>query len=91
MNMKLYDDRTARFDSPYQTGNCGGDGTCGTCVVQVLAGSNLLNPRVRVEDGALSKQLAPPNYRWACKVRVAPDPTMSGTLKIKLRPQSASW
>ena len=35
-NMKLYDDRTARFDSPYQTGNCGGDGTCGTCVVAVL-------------------------------------------------------
>jgi hypothetical protein len=35
-NIKLYDDRTARFDSPYQTGNCGGDGTCGTCVVAVL-------------------------------------------------------
>lgn len=91
MNMKLYDDRTARFDSPYQTGNCGGDGTCGTCVIQVLSGSNLLNARVRVEDGALRKQLAPPNYRWACKVRVAIDPTTSGTLKIKLRPQTASW
>jgi ferredoxin len=38
-NMKLYDDRTARFDSPFQTGNCGGDGTCGTCVVAVLQGT----------------------------------------------------
>lgn len=37
-NIKMYDSRTARFDSPYQTGNCGGDGTCGTCVVAVLEG-----------------------------------------------------
>jgi len=43
-NMKIYDDRTARFDSPYQTGNCAGEGTCGTCVVQVLEGKDLLNP-----------------------------------------------
>ena len=38
MNLKIYDDRTARFDSPYQTGNCGGEGTCGTCVVGILQG-----------------------------------------------------
>lgn len=37
-NIKMYDDRTYRFDSPFQTGNCGGDGTCGTCVVAVLSG-----------------------------------------------------
>lgn len=37
-NLRLYDDRTARFDSPYQTGNCGGEGTCGTCVVAVVQG-----------------------------------------------------
>ena len=91
-NMKIYDDRMARFDSPYQTGNCGGDGTCGTCVVSVLSGANLLNERVRVEDGAMRQQLAPPNWRWACRAQVTPGkPTVSGTLKIKLRPQSAAW
>lgn len=31
----------SRFDSPYQTGNCGGDGTCGTCVVAVLEGKEM--------------------------------------------------
>lgn len=39
-NIKMYDDRTSRFDSPFQTGNCGGDGTCGTCVVAVLSGKS---------------------------------------------------
>lgn len=29
-NIKLYDSRTARLDSPYQTGDCGGEGACGT-------------------------------------------------------------
>jgi 2Fe-2S iron-sulfur cluster binding domain len=91
LDVKVYDERTPRFDAPSQTEDCGGEGICGTCLVQILSGSELLNPRVRVEDGALKAQLAPENYRWACRVQVAPDPTMSGTLKIKLRPQSAHW
>lgn len=37
-NLKMYDDRTGRFDSPYQTGNCGGEGTCGTCIISVIEG-----------------------------------------------------
>ena len=45
-NIKMYDDRTSRFDSPFQTGNCGGDGTCGTCVVAVLAGNILHSCRL---------------------------------------------
>ena len=38
VDIKLYDSRTGRFDSPYQTGDCGGEGTCGTCMVAVLQG-----------------------------------------------------
>ena len=51
-NIKMYDDRTSRFDSPFQTGNCGGDGTCGTCVVAVLAGNicSLVRGYVNFED-----------------------------------------
>lgn len=159
-NIKMYDDRTARFDSPFQTGNCGGDGTCGTCVVAVLSGmfsailwcfcfiialttdqlqllkhladrgletltilsltesvqywttlllfdwiihtlihlilfittgKELMNDRVRVEEGALKQQLAPPNYRWACRIIVAPNSEQNGIIKIKLRPQTTSW
>jgi hypothetical protein len=90
-NMRIYDDRTARFDSPYQTGNCAGEGTCGTCVVQVLEGKDLLNPRKDVEDKGLKKQGAPNNYRWSCRVAIGPDASKGGIVKIKLRPQSASW
>ena len=90
-NMKIYDDRTARFDSPYQTGNCAGEGTCGTCVVQVLEGKDLLNVRKDVEDKALRKLGAPNNYRWSCRVAIGPDQSKGGTVKIKLRPQSQSW
>jgi 2Fe-2S iron-sulfur cluster binding domain len=90
-NLRLYDDRTARFDSPYQTGSCGGEGTCGTCVVSVLGGKELLNERMRVEDKALRKQLSPPNYRWSCRTRVGVDPAVGGEVIIKLRPQTATW
>lgn len=90
-NLRVYDARTSRFDSPYQTGDCGGEGTCGTCMVSVLAGKELLNERVRVEDKALRKQLAPPNYRWSCRTKVGPDPAVGGELKVKLRPQSTNW
>lgn len=90
-NINMYAGQTARFDSPYQTGNCAGEGTCGTCIVSVVSGSDLLNQRVRVEDAALRKQVAPPNWRWACRTIVGADGDRDGTVKIKLRPQTQSW
>lgn len=56
-----------------------------------ILGKELMNERVRVEDGALRKQLSPPNYRWACRIQVAPNPESNGVIKIKLRPQTSSW
>lgn len=90
-NIKMYDDRTARFDSPYQTGNCAGEGTCGTCVIAVMAGQNLMNDKVRVEDKALKSLGAPPNYRWSCRTAIAPRNDDEGIIKIKLRPQTQKW
>lgn len=90
-DIKLYDDRTARFDSPYQSGDCGGEGTCGTCVVAVLSGAELLGPRKKQEDMALKQQLQPPNYRWACRLKIGPSPDQGGIVKIKLRPQTVTW
>lgn len=90
-DMKVYDENTWRFDSPYQTGDCGGEGTCGTCVVAVLSGANLLNSRARVEDMALKKIDAPSNYRWACRTAVAPSFEHKGNVTIMLRPQTADY
>lgn len=90
-DMKVYDENTWRFDSPYQTGDCGGEGTCGTCVVAVLSGANLLNSRARVEDMALRKMDAPSNYRWACRTAIAPSYEQKGNVTIMLRPQTADY
>ena len=60
-------------------------------VNKFILGKELMNERVRVEDGALRKQLSPPNYRWACRIQVAPNPESNGVIKIKLRPQTSSW
>lgn len=87
-NIKVYDERTARFDSPYQTGNCGGDGTCGTCLVDIVSGSKYLNTRVRVEDAVLKKQDCPKSFRWACRTFIGKNPEDEGEVKIRLRPQS---
>lgn len=87
-NIDMYYQATARFDSPYQTGNCGGDGTCGTCIITLVKGEELTNERARVEDKALKKQYAPPNYRWACRMLVGQHEDMKGDMKIKLKPQS---
>jgi len=87
-NIKMYDARTYRFDSPYQTGNCGGDGTCGTCLVDVVSGSKLLNKRVQREDAILKQQDCPSSYRWACRTFIGAKPDDEGEVKIRLRPQS---
>ena len=42
-HQQVYDDRTIRLDTQ-KTGNCGGEGICGTCLVEVLEGMEVLNP-----------------------------------------------
>jgi 2Fe-2S iron-sulfur cluster binding domain len=41
-HQKLYDPRTVRLDT-LGTGDCGGEGICGTCLVEVLEGGEHLN------------------------------------------------
>ena len=93
-NRKIYDDRTYRFDSPYERGDCGGEGTCGTCMVAILSGEELLNDKHRVEEKALLAKNAPPNYRWACRVAIGEkegDEEEEGEIVVKLRPQTTVW
>ncbi|KAG8643401.1 hypothetical protein MANES_11G036400v8 [Manihot esculenta] len=48
--------------------NCAGGGTCGTCMVEVIMGKELLNPRTDKEKELLKKK--PKNWRLACQTTV---------------------
>ncbi|CAI0444577.1 unnamed protein product [Linum tenue] len=48
--------------------NCGGGGTCGTCIVEIIEGSDLLNERTDAEFRYLKKK--PETWRLACQTIV---------------------
>lgn len=48
--------------------NCGGGGSCGTCIVEILEGRELLNDRTDAEDRYLKKN--PKSWRLACQTIV---------------------
>jgi len=48
-NVRVYDERTIRLDT-LGTGDCGGEGICGTCLVEVLEGMETLNPKSVKEE-----------------------------------------
>ncbi|XP_022843075.1 photosynthetic NDH subunit of subcomplex B 3, chloroplastic-like [Olea europaea var. sylvestris] len=48
--------------------NCGGGGTCGTCLVEVVEGRELLTPRTDKEKEKLKRN--PKNWRLACQTTV---------------------
>jgi ferredoxin len=58
--------------------NCGGYGQCGTCVVEVVEGSENLSPRTEVEQRKLKKK--PESYRLACQTLV------NGSVSIQTKP-----
>ncbi|KAK1314177.1 hypothetical protein QJS10_CPA06g00747 [Acorus calamus] len=51
--------------------NCGGGGTCGTCLVEVVEGKELLSLRTDKEKEALKKR--PKTWRLACQTMVGRD------------------
>ncbi len=48
--------------------NCGGNGQCGTCIIEIVEGIENLSPRTEVENRKLKKK--PANYRLACQTLV---------------------
>jgi ferredoxin len=84
-NLKLYDSKTKRFDMPYNTGDCAGEGLCGTCLVKVRHGQELLNPKDSLEELITKKR--PANWRASCRTVVGYD-NQKGELTIVTHPQS---
>lgn len=58
--------------------NCGGYGQCGTCVVEIVEGSEHLSPRAEVEQRKLKKKSSA--CRLACQVLV------NGPVSVKTKP-----
>nr|AWK24093.1 chloroplast ferredoxin-11 [Chlamydomonas sp. UWO 241] len=66
--------------------NCGGGGSCGTCVVQVLEDKDgLLSERNEIEGKKLKGK--PDSFRLACQTWVG-DGTNSGTCKVRVGPKA---
>uniref|UniRef100_A0A2P2LJG9 Uncharacterized protein MANES_11G036400 n=1 Tax=Rhizophora mucronata TaxID=61149 RepID=A0A2P2LJG9_RHIMU len=64
--------------------NCAGGGTCGTCMVEVIVGKELLNPRTDKEKEKLKKK--PKNWRLACQTTVG-NPESTGMVVIQQLPE----
>ena len=65
--IKLNDPLAVRFDAGWGTGDCGGEGTCCTCALEIKAGAQALNPQSSQERQILKKH---PTWRLACKASV---------------------
>lgn len=64
--------------------NCGGGGTCGTCLVEVVAGNELLSPRTQKEKEALKRK--PRTWRLACQTMVGKEDSR-GQVVIQTLPE----
>ncbi|KAM7493216.1 hypothetical protein LguiB_027825 [Lonicera macranthoides] len=64
--------------------NCGGGGSCGTCIVEVIDGKDLLNERTNTELKYLKKK--PESWRLACQTIVG-NKENSGKVVIQRLPQ----
>ena len=58
--------------------NCGGYGQCGTCIVEIVEGTENLSPQTPFEQKRLKRK--PDNYRLACQTLV------NGPVSVKTKP-----
>ncbi|KAL3677697.1 hypothetical protein R1sor_020653 [Riccia sorocarpa] len=65
--------------------NCGGGGTCGTCMVEILEGQELLSEKTNPEFKYLKKK--PESWRLACQTVVG-DKSNSGKVLVQRLPQN---
>ncbi|CAN0204861.1 unnamed protein product [Ascophyllum nodosum] len=87
LDVPVYDPKTLRYDQPYATGNCAGEGICGTCFVEIQEGAELLTPADREEDMLISKGNLPLRWRLSCKTIVGRE-NVEGTIRVKAVPQT---
>ncbi|XP_051147789.1 photosynthetic NDH subunit of subcomplex B 3, chloroplastic [Andrographis paniculata] len=69
--------------------NCAGGATCGTCIVEVVEGKELLSPKNDKEKEKLRKK--PRNWRLACQATVAKPPHHSTEGSLVVIQQLPEW
>jgi ferredoxin len=80
--VKMNDPYVARFDNG-GTGDCGAEGTCATCAVEIVKGGELLSPAKTQEQQIFVKR---PRRRMACKAIVGYG-MQEGEMTIKVNPR----
>ena len=81
--VKLNDPLARRFDSG-GSGDCGADGTCATCTVDVVKGLELLNPPTTTESQIFKRK--PDSWRMACRAIVGYG-LQEGEMVLKVNPR----
>eukprot|EP00325_Prymnesiales_sp_UTEX-LB-985_P024385 CAMPEP_0174735392 /NCGR_PEP_ID=MMETSP1094-20130205/64885_1 /TAXON_ID=156173 /ORGANISM="Chrysochromulina brevifilum, Strain UTEX LB 985" /LENGTH=289 /DNA_ID=CAMNT_0015938349 /DNA_START=67 /DNA_END=936 /DNA_ORIENTATION=+ len=82
--IKLNDPLALRFDSG-GPGDCGGEGCCCTCAVQVVSGLEMLNDQKAQERQMLRKH---PDWRLGCRARITEGLEEDGELVVRASPRS---
>lgn len=81
--VKLNDPLARRFDSG-GSGDCGGEGTCCTCVMDVTEGSEFLTEAKTQERQMLRKH---PSWRLGCRAFVRPDLEEDVEMTVRVAPR----
>lgn len=82
--VQLNDPLARRFDAGIGTGDCGGEGCCCTCAVEVLRGGEVLSAQGTQERQMLAGF---PRWRLACKAVVDKLPEGGATLDVRVTPR----
>ena len=82
--IKLNDPLALRFDSG-GPGDCGGEGCCCTCAVQVVAGLDALNEQKSQERQMLKKHA---DWRLGCRAAISPSLDADSELVIRASPRN---
>lgn len=80
--IKLNDPLSRRFDNG-GTGDCGAEGTCATCAISIVRGSDLLSP-IGTTEGQIFKNN--PRWRMACKTIVGYG-MREGEMTVRVNPR----
>ena len=78
LRLKALENRIDLYTFSGKMMNCGGYGQCGTCIVEIVEGTENLSPRTDFETRKLKKK--PENYRLACQTLV------NGAVSVKTKP-----